>query len=362
MNTRFVFTGELQTGSGDSFLRTGKTKGGANYKSLNFSIVAAKNNRAFVEIFGMERSTIKGFDTDGNPIEIDWEDRLDEGVIDSMRNKRIVAIGEDREEFITEYDQIDYIVKHIEELRGKMVTVTGQVSKNIYNGKISDRFQVRNLYTVDEDAKPRLRIIGDFYWTKDSLDANDFAEDKKVIFNGYMENYVAEEKGNRYLPQTAILDCTKVDFTSQKHNDLVKFKLGTLGFNIDGMKIAAGPKLKANTYYAMAVEFNYVNGAEQIEFSEDMLTPFQKEQVELGLKTVDDFRPNGSTYGNRVTEYKIYNYDARDEYADGMVVKDKAKDFEELIYTPHAQTVVPEGFSMPEPQTNNEEDDLDLFG
>ena len=91
--------------------------------------------------------------------------------------------------------------------------------------------------------------------------------------------------------------------------------------------------LKSNKYYSMMVNVKYKNGSQEEEFTEDMLTEMQRSQLELGLKTLDDFRPNGRTFGNRVVEYKIVNCDIRGNYADGLVtLEDTAEEFEELIY------------------------------
>ena len=366
MNTRFVFTGTFHVSSnegGRGYLREGKTKAGDAYKSLNFSVVAEKNNRAFVELFGIEREKITAFDVDGNRLEVAWADRNDEEVMAAIRSKRIVATGTERKEFLTELDQVNYIVENLDAFNGKLVTVTGSVSKNIYNGSISDRFQMRNIYIESEDAKPKLRIFGDFYWAKDSLDVADFVSDKKVRLNGYMQSYVSDERRNMYVPQSVVLDCSKVDVTNEKHVKLLKFKLNAIGLDYENGKVVATNKLKAGVYYAIGVEFSYVNGAEAIPFSEDMLTDFQREQVELGLKTLDDFRPAGTAYGERIREYRIVGYESRDEYADGMIVIDKAKAFEEDVYTPRVVTAKAEDImNAPETAVPSDEDMDDLFG
>ena len=56
------------------------------------------------------------------------------------------------------------------------------------------------------------------------------------------------------------------------------------------------------------------------------------------FKTLDDFRPSGSTYGNRVTEYRYINVSLRGEYSDGAIVDPTTsiKELEENIYTPIA--------------------------
>lgn len=328
---RFRFIGEL--GVGDNWLREGKTKAGKKYKSLNISIVAAKNNRAYAEMFGQEDSEIKTKDNDRNDITIAWKNRLDEDVIKEVSNKYVVKLGDDRHEFITPLDVIDYVQTNIDELKGKRVIVTGNTSKNIYNGKVTDRFQIRNFYFLsDEDeTKNELKVFDIFYFNKESFDFADYKEEKKIYINGYTSEYIDKETGNKYLPMQGILDFSRVDFTNALHAGLADIRLTSLMAKRDGEKLTC--TIKGSDYYKQSVEFNYTNGSEAIEFDESQLTSYQKQLLDLGLKKLEDFRPAGQAYGQRITVYKIYNFDARDDYADGAIFADKAKDFEEEIYT-----------------------------
>jgi hypothetical protein len=49
----------------------------------------------------------------------------------------------------------------------------------------------------------------------------------------------------------------------------------------------------------MDLVVNYVEGAEEVEFDESQLTATQKEAIELGLNTIDDFKPRNSIFGEK---------------------------------------------------------------
>ena len=371
---RFNFTGNVSLNGMETknpYIRKGKTSSGYDYMSFNMSVVAEKNNRAYVECFGMKQKEIKTMDTDGNKITVSWEDRNDEDVVSKIANykKHIVSVFGDRKEFTTEWDMINYIVENIDEFKDLRVVVTGNVQKNEYQGKMSNRFVIQNIYAADDEAKNALKVNAEVFFGKNDLDFDDWADEKKIYINGYTnefldKNTLGTDKGeNRYVPQQFIFDASKIDFENEKHVKLLKYKLRMLGCDLTSdNKIKC--KLGAKNMYSMMMTINYQNGAEAVEFDESMLTDVQKEAIELGLKKVEDFRPAGQAFGNRVTIFKVVDFDLRGKYEDGIVEADKISDFEESVYTPtedeNIDDVMKKAMNEPEPEDDDDDDD-DLF-
>jgi len=83
-----------------------------------------------------------------------------------------------------------------------------------------------------------------------------------------------------------------------------------------------------------------LHGAEGVEWNESMLTKAQKEQVELGIKTVDDFKPRGQIYGDKINEYRLFDpilkdFGKDDNFTDGIIdTGTTVSEFEDLIYVP----------------------------
>ena len=71
-----------------------------------------------------------------------------------------------------------------------------------------------------------------------------------------------------------------------------------------------------------------INGREKVEFSEECLTEQQKQAIAFGLNTLDDFRPRGGVYGERIQEIRIIKPSLTDEYKYGGLI---AFSIEELI-------------------------------
>lgn len=372
---RFVLTGEPKFNGEDTknpYIRVGTSNSGNEYKSFNCSLKAAKNNTAYAELFGMKQDVIKTVDTDNNKIDVQWEDRKDKEVVDATANyrKNVIVIGEDRNEFISPYDAIGCLVDNIDELKANKITITGQISKNVYNGKITDRFQIQNVYTVNEDIKSQFKCNDVYYFNKESFETADWKAEKKLTINGWISTYISDVRANKFVAHPIVFDCSKIDFDNEDHRKKVNFKLKMIGCELtEDNKIKIN--LKNNKYYSMAVVLNYQNGAEEAEFDESMLSPMQKESIELGLKTIDDFKTN--VYGERVSVYKLVDYDMREisgnDYSNGYIETDyNAEEFEDEIFTAAKKTETLEEAvksSKTEKETvpfkEEDEDDDDLF-
>lgn len=358
---RFVFTGTLNFNPIESkvpWIRSGKTKHGAKYETIN-AVVVNGNSRGYVELFGAEQDVIKTIDSKNQKIDVNWEDRNDKEVVDNVANYRKHVVNIDnRMEFIADYDAVEYLKDRKNDMAGMRVTISGPVTKNYLNGSVSNRFQIQNVYKANDNVKDRLMVEGEIFYRDEDIDLSEWKDEKKIYINAFTREYVRDVNGMRYVPQQFIFDASKVDFNDAELAKRVSYIVGQLGIKYlaGELKVA----LKKNTVYHQSVICNYVNGAEKIEFSADTLTPNQKEALELGIKTLDDFRPRGEIYGSRVTCLKIVNFTMSSGFEDGVAEADiEPDDFESEIF--HVETTANE---MAEVETTpaSKTDDDDLFG
>jgi len=369
---RFKFTGTASFPKADSKKPFCKvfTKDGIEMVSMNFGVQESKNSMGFVECFGSipKNKVIKTKDTDGNDIEISWDNRFDENTIKSVANYRkyIVDLGEDfggRKEFITQYDAILYLKDNLHEYKG-LICVTGQMKKDWYETQYYDKFIFQNVYGVDEEHKPSLRITVDIYYKKDCIDKENWKEDKVIGIDGYIQQYINKEEGTKFIPQRFIFNASKLNPENEKHIKLLNYKLKY----VDS---------KAKKWEHLLWEVKMLNGAEEVDFDESQLTDAQKEQIELGIKTLDDFKPNGSIFGERVNEYRLLEPSliktGSDDFSNGFISCEMTDDeFDELIYHPAKKEKMSdlEESTKKESEEKNEKevdiedelDDDDLFG
>lgn len=333
MQTRFNFVGEIvlpkKDGKRPLFKEMEKKvdKKTRNMVSLNFGVKESDTNMAFVEAFDGEQETIKTMNADNEKINIDWADRFDEDVVDKVAGykKYTLDLGEDfggRQEFITLYDFIKKAAELLPQYKGK-VAVVGQMVKEFYKGTWYDKFKVQNIYAVDSERKSRLSITADVYYNKDCIDKVDFKEDKKIYLDGYIEQYFDKDTGTKYIPQRFVFSTEKYDLEgNERHKKLFDYKMKYID-------------IKNKNMVHILWDCVLIRGAETVEFTEDMLTENQKEQIELGIKTLDDFKPRRGVVGDKINEIRLFDPQLTGDFADGLIdTETKFSEFEEDIFTP----------------------------
>ena len=121
--------------------------------------------------------------------------------------------------------------------------------------------------------------------------------------------------------------------------------------------------IDSTEYVHMNWDVRYINGADTVAFSEDMLTPAQKQQIELGIKELKDFKPRGNIYGERIEEYRLVDPRLMGEFENGLVSTElMPEEFEEKIYVPNATVNLEEVVAKAEKKKTKKSDfdDLDV--
>lgn len=313
-----------------------KTKETKKMLSMTFGIKETDMNMAFVEAFDSQQKVIKIMDVDNEKMDVDWDDRFDEDIIEKVANYRkyIVDLGDDhggRQEFITAYDMIEHLREHLPNYDGRVV-VTGQFTRDWYAKKKTyfSKFRIQNVFAAPEERKNRLLLTMDLFYNKSSLDDSDFDENKKMTLDCYIEQYINKDEGRKYVPIQVVFSGAKYDLENEKHKKLFDYKMKYI-------------KVKNKNMVHIPWEIVLLRGAEEAEFDESMLTDSQREQVELGIKSVDDFRPKGNIYGDRIDEFRLFEPKLEGDYADGVLeCDDTADEFEEKIFVPAADETMEE--------------------
>lgn len=313
-----------------------KTKETKKMLSMSFGIKETDMNMAFVEAFDSQQKVIKTMDVDNEKMDVDWDDRFDEDIIEKVANYRkyIVDLGDEhggRQEFITAYDMIEHLREHLPNYDGRVV-VTGQFTRDWYAKKKTyfSKFRIQNVFAAPEERKNRLLLTMDLFYNKNSLDDSDFDENKKMTLDCYIEQYINKDEGRKYVPIQVVFSGAKYDLENEKHKKLFDYKMKYI-------------KVKNKNMVHIPWEIVLLRGAEEAEFDESMLTDSQREQVELGIKSVDDFRPKGNIYGDRIDEFRLFEPKLEGDYADGVLeCDDTADEFEEKIFIPAADETMEE--------------------
>ncbi|MBS5307680.1 hypothetical protein [Clostridium sp.] len=341
---RFVFIGEPVFGR-DNVVTTAKLNSKSEWSRtrLNFGVKVG-NNTQFLNteyIHSDKIKTVKLFDKEGNGFEVKLDDTANPMHLDKVgdfskitvnletdkevkkqyysllfrrRNHEIKAdkTTED-EDKIKEYteqlkefssnvvqfvhikDFIKFINSNQEVIKGNKIKVTGDVKSNYYNGKNRLQFIPSSVEFAPEDSKEELTVHLDIFFDRDSID--DDKKEKKMYINGYIGERI--KKADKLIPTQIIFDYSKANLEDENQNNLVEFVKGF--FNVKNKKVL----------HRLPVICQVINGAEVVEFDESHLTKTQKTAIALGLNTLEDFKPKGNVFGDRINFIRLLQPDLK---------------------------------------------------
>ncbi len=322
---RFNFCGKVSVSRKAPMVKR-ETFGSNEKATINFGVKAG-TNMGYVTLNGFKNNTIKTRDVDGNNIEVAWDDRLDEDVIKmvSGTKKFTVNLGE-RKEFITEWDMIEYLEAALAGYEDDIV-VTGNFNLRPGTGKYSNQvyreFQIQNVFMPGEKDTPHLTMNLDLYYDKDSMDKSDLKTDGKITMHCYTPMWSKADAARKMFKIDTVFNTAVFDMDKPKHKAIHDYKMRYL-------------ETKSRNPVHMNWQLAVVNGAEEVEFSEDTLSEPQKEQIELGISKLEDFR-RGPIFGQRVNELRLVKPLLTGEFETCKTAAESdftAREFEDEIYVP----------------------------
>lgn len=280
-------------------------------------------------------------------IEVQWNSRFDEGVVSSVAGYKKWVIDTDtfahrkeleeggfdeelekskkkRKEFLHAADFIDYLVKVLDNDKSKdmVFRVTGSIdftySEN--KGQYYRTLTPQKITRVPDDTKQICEASMKVYFTENAVDETMTDNTGDIMFNGYVQNYFSNIKGNAFVPMS---------FTINKDAEMAE------GFKVI-FEDVEDEKVKE-----IGVVVDLINGSQQVDITEDMLTESQKKMIRLKMTTFEKIKKElGDTVrGDRVTKTELK--DLMRGYSGGAV--DTAYEITDLIRKPVKQeeNVVP---------------------
>ena len=200
-------------------------------------------------------------------------------------------------EFISEWDYIDFIrkVANSDKYKDKMFFIrgNGEYQYSDKNQRVYESYIPTRIYLAADDAEPSSTATINIIFNSESLDDMSVEEKGKYFVNGYMMEYDQNRKSNIPVPVTITIPVPSDDSDSKakKRAEAIKHK-----FMVDD-----------DSFKEYGAIVNMLNGAQKQEISEEMLTDEQREDLDLGIITMDDIRAElgGSVYGERIKEYQF---------------------------------------------------------
>ena len=238
-----------------------------------------------------------------------------------------------RHEFIMK-DAIDFINENLPEMKKHKVRVLGDARSNYYNDVNKFQYIPKIIEYVPNDTENQLKIEATVFFDKNSIIDKD--KEKKILINGYVPE--TKKKVTTLYPTLFVLDYNKLDLTLESHQSILDFMKGT--FKVKDKK----------SVYRVPLDIELIDGAEEKEFTEADLTKEQKQLIELGFNTIDDFKPKNKQFGENKVEYRMIKPILKDDFASGAVVSFALKDL--VSYLPKDESDASED----DTPNNNEQD------
>ena len=266
-------------------------------------------------------------------MEIKWEDRKSSEIIEKVAGFRIYTCNlltrdeqdelkaEGREDEVNKknhqfLEQTEYatLVKRVID-SGKYddakFRITGTVDYQ-YSAKDNRYYRtltVQKMYKVPSDTPCKAEMTLNTFYTEDAIDTEMYDDTQKYIFNCYTDYYFSSIKENRFVPMNLIIS-GKGDEKAAKRAEAFKKKLTE--FDDEA------------TVRKCGLVVDMIDGAEEQAISYDDLDDDTKDNIDLGLISLEDAIKGlgGNMYGPRVTELRVK-----------ALARNSAKGSEATIYT-----------------------------
>ena len=241
------------------------------YNSLNLGVYCGETcGTVYAELmggYGAERDNVvyvHGKDSEGkddfdNKFTIDWDDRFDEKILESVGDLCFLTVGLEKDKggkvyykkFLTPYDMIAYINENLED--GMVINVKGNLKYSTYNDNVQVKKEINSvvLSKVDDSSKYAARFTQTMLLTKDSVGKADKDTGVLPIYAKVLD-YVKEYKGKEVRTNIPFdktfeyeLDLSNPEMAKKVVDKVFKVQKGVTEVTFEGDLIEGGAVVTA---------------------------------------------------------------------------------------------------------------------
>lgn len=194
-----------------------------------------------------------------------------------------------RKIFIAESDFAEYCAKLVQsdKIVGSKFKITGdyEVQYSADKQKFYTNYHVRRIELMGNDVEEKLTLKTEFYFSADAWDDSSYAENEKVLVNGFVKYYDSSVKDYGFKPMTIVVTGT------EKNVNALKKK-----FVCDDGAIKC-----------INLNLDVVDGAERKEIRLEDLDPEVQEDIDMGILDFETIKREmgGGIAGPRVSELRF---------------------------------------------------------
>lgn len=218
-------------------------------------------------------------------VEIAWEDRFDESLLDSIADSSFLTVGVEKDvkgktvykKFLTAYDAVEYLNEHLED--GVVVNVKGNIGYSEYEGNVSVKKDITSIVLSKVEEEEDFKSTFSQTILVDSKSIGKKNEEKGTMtLDAYVVDYVGspkidgekvEIKKNVVFPRTFEVEINEnPEITAKMLQRFFKPKKGKLT--------------------EITVTGNLVEGASIVNITEDDIPDDIKELIAMGLYSEEE--------------------------------------------------------------------------
>ena len=229
-------------------------KYGVTYANLMGGYSQVKDNIIYVH--GKKEDGTEDWE---NIFTINWDDRLDEEILDTLGDMCFIKVGLENTEngklytqkFLAAYDAINYIKEHL--TNDTVINVQGNLKYNFYQGNVTMQRDIKSIFLSKAEPEnfrasfaQSILIDNDSINLKEDVDANR----KCVSIHARVLDYVKELNGNTIkgqypLPFTFEYEYESEEIFKKVYKLLFKVKKNIRQINFEGDFINTGATVQA---------------------------------------------------------------------------------------------------------------------
>lgn len=257
----------------------------------NGNLVYAEMRGGF---FPDDNNTLRGFsksDKDDNGkrkmVEVDWEDRFDEDLLDTIDDFSFITVGVEKDvkektvykKFLSAYDAVDYLNEHLED--GMVVNVKGNLKYSEYEGNISVQKEITSiaLSGAEDESSYKAKFTQTILLDNKSIGKKD-KEKGTITLDGYVVDYVGSPKidGEKVVVKQNVTFPKTFEVAVNEDDEAITLKMLQRYFKVS----------KKNTLNEITVVGDLIEGGSIVNITEDDIPDDIKELIEMGLYSEEE--------------------------------------------------------------------------
>jgi len=304
---QFMLIGEAKVNDYTFTIDKDSTKSDWIWNQMNLGVDCGNGNVIYADMmggYGSERDNIvyvHGIkEVDGkkqedfeNRFTIDWDDRFDETILESIAESCYIKVGIEKDtkektyikKFLSAYDAIEYIQQHLES--GMVINVKGQLKYQPYNDNVTVKKEITSIFL--SKAKPEdYKAVFTQTILCDSSSVGKVDRERAIFpITGYVVDYVGKYDGQEIKKSLAFTKTFELEIDKVKPENTKKL-----------ISKCFSPA-KKGTLVEVTVEGEMLEGASVVNITLDDLPEDIKDLIDLNVITEEEALNKCAIGGNK---------------------------------------------------------------